>query len=386
MSLINKMLQDLDARGGPGAQADRQEIKTVLAPTRDGKRAVLLGAGAGAALLALAAGGWLGWRYYAAHRPPAAPAAVAPPIMLVTPRGGVAPATSTAPAAAAATATAPAPMPGAASVIASAPAGAEPSVAASSSVAAGPAALPTSARAAQRSSANRADVAARSAPAGAAAERVAERAAQAERKRIAAARTVERGDGELSTAVRAESAYRRALGVLQEGRVGEALAGLERALQLDPQHEAARQTLVSLLLENGRSAEATQQLRAALAADPRQPALAMLLARLQVEGGGPAVDTLLRTMPYAANNADYHAMLAGLLQRGQRNAEAAEHYQAALRLAPQNAVWWMGLGIALQADKRLPEAREAYGRAKAAGSLTAELQAFVERKLEQLAR
>ena len=69
-----------------------------------------------------------------------------------------------------------------------------------------------------------------------------------------------------------------------------------------------------------------------------------------------------------------------------RHAEAAQHYREALNIAPGNGVWWMGLGISLQADQHLPEAREAYTRARAANGLTPELQAFIERKLEQLAR
>ena len=166
----------------------------------------------------------------------------------------------------------------------------------------------------------------------------------------------------------------------------EAVAALEQALKLDPGHDAARQTLVGLLIEAKRGDEAVRHLQAGLALDARQPALAMLLARLQIERGGSGIETLTRTLPYAGNNADYHAFLAGALQREQRHREAAEQYQTALRTAPNNAVWWMGLGIALQGDKRNAEALEAFQRARASGTLSAELQAFVERRLQQLGR
>ena len=69
-----------------------------------------------------------------------------------------------------------------------------------------------------------------------------------------------------------------------------------------------------------------------------------------------------------------------------RHREAAEHYQVALRTAPQNGVWWMGLGIALQAEKRSLEAAGAFQKALDSGTLSGELQGFVERKLKQLAR
>jgi len=90
------------------------------------------------------------------------------------------------------------------------------------------------------------------------------------------------------------------------------------------------------------------------------------------------------TLPYAAGNGEYHAFLAGVLQRQGRQREAVEHYARALKTAPQNGVWWMGQGISLQAEKRDAEAVEAFQRAQASGALSAELQAFVERRLKQL--
>jgi MSHA biogenesis protein MshN len=107
---------------------------------------------------------------------------------------------------------------------------------------------------------------------------------------------------------------------------------------------------------------------------------------LQIEHGGSGIETLQRTLPYAGTDPEYHAFLAGALQRQQRHREAAGEYQQALRAAPGNGVWWMGLGISLQADKRNGEALDAFQRARASGSLNADLQVFVERRIQQLAR
>jgi len=185
---------------------------------------------------------------------------------------------------------------------------------------------------------------------------------------------------------RADNTYRRALANLQEGRVGEAIGGLQQTLRLNPRHDAARQTLVGLLVENKRGDEAVTELQGALALDARQPAMAMLLARLQIERGGSGIETLLRTLPYANANGEYQGFLAGALQRQNRHREAIDQYGAALRGAPNNAVWWMGLGLSLQAEKRNAEAADAYRRAQVAGNLSGELQGFVERKLQQVAR
>ncbi len=348
MSLINKMLKDLDARAGqPGAEPLPADVRPVAAPERRGP--VLRAALVGGALLAVGAGvaGWKMMQTASAPTPAvlaAAPVAARTAVVVDMPAAAPVQVIDVAPAA-----LAPEPTP-------------EPE----------PAPAPAPAPAAKRVTPVAPAPTARPAP-----------------RTVAVAKTAPAvpATGRTDTpSQRAENAYRRALGVLEDGRVTEAIATLQAGLQIDPRHEAARQTLVGLLIEAGRPDDAMRQLQAALAIDARQPALAMLLARLQLERGGPAIDTLTRTLPYAAGNGEYHAFLAGVLQREGRVHEAADHYQAALKRSPGNGVWWMGLGIALQADKRDAESRAAFMQAQASGTLSPELQAFVERRLGQLGR
>lgn len=331
MSLINKMLQDLDARGPQGKDPMQPEIKSVGRADPRLSLPVIAAAVAGAALIGVA--GVIGWRFL--QRPAAAPVVAGPAPIVAAP---VAP---------------PAP-------VASAPVSAPLPVAAA----------PTEAVAKPRVAAP------------ARAEK------PAPQIKMAAALPAPRPPGEPQAMRRrgAEDDYRRALAGLQDGRVAEAMAQLEEALRVDPRHEAARQTLVGLLVEERRTDEAMRLLQAGLALDVRQPALAMLLARLQIEGGGSGVETLQRTLPAAVGNADYHAFLAGALQRDQRHREAAEQYLAALRGAPENGVWLMGLGISLLADKRDADAAEAFQRARSSGNLPEALRGFVDRKLAQLGK
>lgn len=191
---------------------------------------------------------------------------------------------------------------------------------------------------------------------------------------------------ELTPAQRAENEYRKAVLALQQGKRSEAANGLEQTLAADPKHAGARQALIGLLLDEGQQDAAMQKAREGLASDPAQTGLAMILARLQLEKGElrPAVDTLERTLPHAADKPEYLAFLAALLQRDERHKQAAEHYLQALQKAPQNGVWWMGLGISQQADRRHAEAQESFKRAKATNSLSPELLAFVEARIRQL--
>lgn len=193
---------------------------------------------------------------------------------------------------------------------------------------------------------------------------------------------------ELSPQQRAENEYRKAMQAMQQGRGSEALSGLENALQLDATHAAARQALIGLLIEQKRQDEALRWAREGVQLDVSQYGLAMILARLQVEKGElqPAIEILERSLPYAADRADYLAFLAVLLQRDDRHKQAAEHFLRALQRAPQNGVWWMGLGISLQADRRTAEAVEAFKRAKATNTLSPALLAFVDARLAQLQR
>lgn len=187
---------------------------------------------------------------------------------------------------------------------------------------------------------------------------------------------------EVTPAQRVNNDYRQALQLLQQGLATEAMLALEKLLIREPRHAEVRQTLVVLLLQNRRTEEAMRRLQEGLDLTPDFSDMAMTLSRLQVDKGdnATAIATLQRTLPYAGERADYQAFLAALLQRESKHKEASEHYLVALRKQPKNGLWWMGLGISLEADHRLLEAQEAFGRAKTTGMLTPELQAFVEQK------
>lgn len=194
---------------------------------------------------------------------------------------------------------------------------------------------------------------------------------------------IERTEASGSPRERAESDYRKALAKLEQGRIAEAMEGLRHALWQDPLHGPSRQVLVRLLLDAKRPDEAALVLQEGLPGQPGQIGWAMTLARLQVDRGdlAGAAQTLDHTLPAAAGNADYQGFMAHVLQRLGRNSEAAEHYQAATRLAPGDGRWWLGLGLVLEADGRSAEARAALLRAKSAANLSAELAALVEQKL-----
>lgn len=195
--------------------------------------------------------------------------------------------------------------------------------------------------------------------------------------------SIERSDVQDAPAGRAETAYRKAIGALNQGRVAEAVDELRAALRDDALHRGARQLLIKLLLEARRLDEAIAVLQEGLQGQPAQTGWAMSLARLQVDRGdlAGAWKTLDDALPAAGQSADYQGFAAHVLQRLGRQREAIARYQAATRLAPGDGRWWLGLGLAHEAEGNTAEAREAFARARQSGNLSPELAALAEQKL-----
>lgn len=181
----------------------------------------------------------------------------------------------------------------------------------------------------------------------------------------------------------AEGEYRKALDLLRRGSLAEGADGLRRTLQLEGRHSQARQALLSVLVEQRQWREALAVANAGLILDPTHSEWAMLAARLLVEQGdlSRAADLLGTHVAQGEKNADYLAFYGLLLHKLQRPKESVQRYQAAVALRPAEGRWWYGLGLALEADHRETEAREAYRRAREVGALTPDMAALVEQKL-----
>ena len=183
-----------------------------------------------------------------------------------------------------------------------------------------------------------------------------------------------------------ENEYRKAVGLLNLGRLAEAEAGFQSALSHYPENHPARQGLIGLLVQGKKLEEAERVLEEGVRLAPAQTGFSMTLARVQADRGDSAraIATLQQGFEHAQGSAEYAAFLAALLQREGRHEEAIQYFQAALRARPGTGVWWLGLGISLQASNQPAAAQSAYQQARAAGNLHPELAAFAEQRLKQL--
>ncbi len=184
----------------------------------------------------------------------------------------------------------------------------------------------------------------------------------------------------------ADFRYREALSLIAQGRAPEAQTVLEEALKLDPKYFPARQALLGQLLTARRYPQAEQLLQEGLRLNIAVASQASTLASIQLERGdsAAALATLEKYAAAANDSAAYHGMHAAILQRAGRHAEAIQQFQAALRIQANQANWLMGLGISLQAEKRFADAEQAYTRARTNPGLSAELQAFIDQRLQQV--
>lgn len=378
MSLINRMLQDLDARqAAPDVRHPLPADVRPLPPRPASRRPLILAALAVLALAVALAGYQRGQ-----SSSPAAPSVAPPPVAAVSPPAVVAVAEPAPPAAAEPPVE---PPPAATPVETKRP---TPDQRASASIAASAEKKP----AAKTVKAPDVDGDAKPARPSAAAEKPSASSSKASdtappvHAKGAKSPTIERAESSGSTGSpreRAEAEYRQAIGALNQGRIDDAIDGLRKALRDDPPHIGARQLLVRLLLEAKRAEDAAQVLQDGLQGQPAQLGWAMTLARLQVDRGdlAGAWQTLEFSLPAAGHSADYQGFAGHVLQRLGRFREAAVHYLNAARLAPGDGRWWLGLGLALEADGRTGEAREAFLRAKQSGNLGSALGALVEQKL-----
>lgn len=187
----------------------------------------------------------------------------------------------------------------------------------------------------------------------------------------------------LSAAQRASLAYRQALDLGASGHSGGAIDRALEALRADPDHAGARQLAAVLMFEARRLDEAGALLRAGLERTPQQPRLAYLLARLKAETGD--ADGALALLPAGvALSGEANGLRAAILARQGRFKDALPAYEAALRQDPGNAAWWLGLGLALEANDQVDLARQALRRARALGTLGPDVQTYVEQKLASL--
>lgn len=183
----------------------------------------------------------------------------------------------------------------------------------------------------------------------------------------------------------ADQAWRQAARLVEQGRGREALAGLETALRLDPSHGAARQTLIALSLEAGDAARGETLLREGMQLHADDAWYNRSLAQIYLQRGDARQSVaILKAGLGKGVDAAYWGLYAGVLGKSGRHEEAAQAYREAARLNPEHGPWWIGLAVSLEQTGQRPDAASAYQRALQT-RLSPEVREFAARKAGELA-
>ena len=174
----------------------------------------------------------------------------------------------------------------------------------------------------------------------------------------------------------------------QQGHQEEAMVPLQRLLAANPLNVRGRQMLAQLQLDTGHVEQARLLMAEGQRLLPEQSNFTLTLARLQVESGdvGGAIHLLEADHSSARDEPQFHALLAALLLRVERYDDAVQHYLVALRSDPANASWLLGVGVALEGVGKHVDAAEAYRRAEGSEHLTPETANFLSERLARLKR
>ena len=190
----------------------------------------------------------------------------------------------------------------------------------------------------------------------------------------------------LRTEQRAELSYQTGYDQLKAKRYNQAEQSLRQALAVEPDHIKARELLSGIYIQQGRWVEASELLRKGVDLIPGHKTFIKLYARslMQLNHDVRAIKVLEQNQPRIQDDPNHFAILAALYQRQGNHTAAADTYASILKVNSGNGVWWVGLGISLEAMGRNQEASQSYAHARKTGNLQAEVARFANHRLHAL--
>ncbi len=179
--------------------------------------------------------------------------------------------------------------------------------------------------------------------------------------------------------------FDRAQSLLTTGQIRAAADELLAALELDPTLVEARLQLSTLYLHKGRTDRARQLLDEGHRISSDNIEIAISYSRLLADQGEylRALKILDVGLQSRTAGADTLALAASLHYKLKQFSASSTRYREALAQRPEQAVWWMGLGLSLEHDQRSGEALAAYRRANEA-SLDTALKDFINGRITAL--
>lgn len=190
----------------------------------------------------------------------------------------------------------------------------------------------------------------------------------------------------LTQAQKISALYQKAQTELDNSNDVAAIAQLRLILQRQPTELHARELLASVLLSDNESSQANDVINVGLKRMPHYAPFTNIKARILMQQGqyAQAIGVLNQASPEIASNPDYYALLAALYQQSSKYMMAAQLYHQLVHVDPANGIWWMGLGVALEAAEKNNAALEAFEHALKGVGLTPATKAYVQQQVDKL--
>ncbi|MEE1980159.1 tetratricopeptide repeat protein [Shewanella xiamenensis] len=172
----------------------------------------------------------------------------------------------------------------------------------------------------------------------------------------------------------------------KQGQLVKAMDYYAKALKLDPSLHESRKQLAALHYGQGEQPQAAEVLAQGRLLYPQEFEFALLLARVQHAMGD--TDAALASL---AQIPDSHPLArqkwlaqTDLAQKQGQYPLVEQAYRKLLQQEPQQGKWWMGLAYALDSQKQFTQASQAYRTALSYSGLSTQATAFIEQRLQQL--
>lgn len=162
---------------------------------------------------------------------------------------------------------------------------------------------------------------------------------------------------------------------------------LHELLETEPENIKASKKLASLLFAQGDYVRSKLLLIRSIELHPAQSDLRLMLARLYVvqKDNVQAMNILAEIQPSADNQTEYLAYRASLAQQLKQTELAKSDYKTLTKIESTNAKWWLGLAIAEDQLGEMNMAVQAYNRASALGQLDGSVNEFIQQRITVLA-
>jgi MSHA biogenesis protein MshN len=161
---------------------------------------------------------------------------------------------------------------------------------------------------------------------------------------------------------------------------------LRQLLETEPDNIKARKKLAALLFAQGDYMQSKQLLVRGIELHPAKGDLRLMLARLYMVQKAPsqAMHILAEFQPSRDNQTEYLAYRAALAQQLKQTTLARSDYQTLTNIESDNAKWWLGLAIAEDQLGEMNMALQAYNRASSLGQLDGSVNEFIQQRITVL--